>query len=154
METKNESRLERIYEAVLQFRDVRAVGLLLFLVVVLLISWSGVKVIDTNYNLQRQISQMQQQNQVQQLTNNNLKLQNQYYESQQYLDISARQNFGLAMPGETVINVPTAVAMAHTVDLPDQEQTEVTKTKSKQPAYQRNFQAWMDFLLHRNGSQH
>lgn len=153
METKNESRLERIYEAVLQFRDVRAAGLLLFLVVVLLISWSGVKVIDTNYNLQRQISQMQQQNQVQQLTNNNLKLQNQYFGSQQYLDISARQNFGLASPGEVVINVPTAIAMAHTVDLPDQEQTEVTKTKSKQPAYQRNFQAWMDFLLHRKNTQ-
>lgn len=153
METKNESRLGRIYEAILQFRDVRAAGLLLFLVVVLLISWSGVKVIDTNYNLQRQISQIQQQNQVQQLTNNNLKLQNQYYESQQYLDISARQNFGLALPGEVVINVPTSVAVAHTVDLPDQEQTEVTKTKSKQPAYQRNFQAWMDFLLHRQNTQ-
>jgi cell division protein FtsB len=153
METKIPSRLEKTYDAILQFRDVRAAGLLFFVVIVLLISWSGVKVIDTNYNLQKQISQMKQQNQVQELGNTNLKLQNDYYQSQQYLDIQARQNFGLAAPGETVINVPSSVAMAHTVALPDQDQVEASKTKAKQPAYQRNFQAWMDFLLHRQNAQ-
>ena len=153
METQTPSRLEKIYDAILQFRDVRAVGLLLFVAIVLLISWSGVKVIDTNYNLQKQISGIKQQHQVQQLTNTNIKLQNDYYQSQQYLDIQARQNFGLASPGETVINVPTSVAMAHTITLPNEEQIEVSKTKAKQPAYQRHFQAWMDFLLHRQNSQ-
>jgi cell division protein FtsB len=149
METKTATKLEKIYDYVLQFRDVRAVGLLFFLVIVLLISWSGVKVIDTNYRLQKQISGYQQQNQVQQLANTNVKLENQYFQTNQYLDISARQNFGLAAPGETVLNVSTAVALAHTVDLQDIEQVQATKTKAKQPAYQRNFQAWINFLLHR-----
>jgi len=153
METKNKSKLEKAYEYVLQFRDVRAAGLLLFLIVVLLISWSGIKVIDTNYTLQKEISRLEQETQVADLGNRNIKLENQYYETDQYLEISARQNFGLAAPGETVINVPEQVALAHTVELADEEQVEAVKTKAKQPAYQRNFQAWVNFLLHRQTTQ-
>jgi cell division protein FtsB len=149
METKTPSRLEKIYDYILQFRDVRAVGLLLFLVVVLLISWSGVKVIDTNYRLQKQISEYEQHNELQKLTNTNIKLQNDYYQTNQYLDISARQNFGLAAPGETLINISPNVALAHTVDLQDTEEVQAQKTKEKQPTYQRNFQSWIDFLFHR-----
>ena len=150
MENKNKQTLEKAYDYVLQFRDVRAVGLMLFVVVVLLISWSGVKVIDTNYDLQKQIAQLEQETQVQTLENTNIKLQNDYFNTSQYLEISARQNFGLAAPGETVVNIPQNVALAHTVELPDIDQSETRKTKAKQPAYQHNFQAWMNFLLHRS----
>lgn len=153
MEIKNKQTLEKISDYILQFRDVRAVGLLLFLVVVLLISWSGVKVIETNYSLQRDISRLEQETQVQLLTNTNLKLQNEYFETNQYLELAARQDFGLAAPGETVLNIPKDVALAHTVDLPNSEQQEVKKTQAKQPAYQRNFQAWINFLLHRQADQ-
>lgn len=130
-------------------RDMRVVGLIVFVVIVLLISWSGVKVIDSNYRLQRQISGLEQQNEIQKLMNRNQKLENAYYESRQYMDISARQNFGLASPGEIVLTVPKQVALKHTVDLPNIEQQETAKARSQQPAYQRNFQAWMNFLLHR-----
>ena len=153
METKTPSRLDTVYNYLAQFRDVRAVGLLFFMVIVLLISWSGVKVIDTNYGLQKQIAEIEQQNQVQQLANTNLKLQNDYYQTNEYLELSARKNFGLAASGETVLNVPRSAALAHTVDIPNTEKVTVAKTKSKQPAYQRNFQAWMDFLLHRQAPQ-
>ncbi|HET7640937.1 MAG TPA: septum formation initiator family protein [Ktedonobacteraceae bacterium] len=132
-----------------QLRDVRTVGLYAFLVVVLLLSWSGAKVIDTNYGLQRQIANLEQQNTVAELGNQNLKLQNDYYNTPQYLELTARANFGLAAPGETVLVVPKATAIAHTVQLPDAERQQATKTKGKQPAYQRNFQAWMNFFLHR-----
>jgi cell division protein FtsB len=153
MEIKNKPQLEKIYDYVLQFRDVRAAGLLLFLVIVLLISWSGIKVIDTNYRLQKQISQLDQQVQVANLGNTNVKLQNDYFQTDQYLEIAARQNFGLAKAGETVLNVPQNVALAHTVNLPDPDQVEAKKTQAKQPAYQRNFQAWINFLLHRQTVQ-
>ena len=134
-----------------QLKDVRIVGMLLFVVIVLLVSWSGVKAIDTNYRLQRQISQLQQQNAVQQLTNDNLKLQNDYYNTPQYLELAARQDFGLAAAGETVLIVPHSVALAHTVALPQDTtpQTAAAAKKAKQPVYQRNFNAWMDFFMHR-----
>lgn len=153
MEIKNKSPFEKAYDFALQFRDVRAVGLVLFLVIVLLVSWSGIKVIDTNYRLQKDISRLEQQNQVSRLTNTNLKLQNEYYQTDQYLETAARQDFGMAAPGETMLNIPADVALAHTTDLPDTEQEQVRKTEAKRPAYQRNFQAWMNFLLNRQTPQ-
>jgi cell division protein FtsB len=135
-------------EHVSQLRDIRVVGLLLFLFVVLMVSWSGVKVINTNYELQRQIAQLEQENELQRLANENLKLQNRYFDTPQYLELAARESFGLAAPGETVFIVPRAVALKYTVDLPHEVQKQAAE--DKRPAYQRNFQAWMDFFFHRN----
>lgn len=132
-----------------QLQDVRVIGLITFVVIVVLIAWSGANAIDTNYGLQRQISQLEQQNQVRELTNTNLKLQNEYLNTNQYLELSARQNFGLAMPGETELIVPVDVAMAHTINVANSEQQASAQTAAKQPAYQRNFQAWINFFLHR-----
>ena len=143
---------KKMYEYAGDLRDVRVAGTVVFLVVVLLISWSGIKVIDTNYSLQKQITSLQQQDQLQTLEDNNLKLQNQYFNSDQYLDITARQEFGLAAPGEKVLVVPDNVALAHTTDVPSLEQEAKTTTVNHQPAYQRNFQAWMNFFLHRQSS--
>jgi cell division protein FtsB len=132
-----------------QFRDVRVVGLVIFLVVVLMVSWSGSKVIQRNYELQKQISELRQENAVQQLADNNLTLENQYYNSEQYLELKARQDFGLGAKGETELVVPKEVAMAYVtpVSAPKQSLSPVIQ----QPVYQRNFQAWVDFFLHRQG---
>jgi cell division protein FtsB len=135
-----------------QLRDLRVVGLLLFLVIVVLVSWSGVKTIETNYNLQKKIARLKQENTVKKLANDNLKLENDYFDTTQYLELAARQNFGLAAPGETVLNVSHATAMAQTANLPKLEAVGEAKAATKQSAYQRNFQAWMDFLLHRRQS--
>ncbi len=129
-----------------RLRDVRFAGQVLFVVVVLLVSWSGVKAIDANYLLQQQIATLDKQNEVQQLENINLQLQNEYYTSDQYLELSARQNFGLGAPGETELVVPKSVALSYTVTEP-QEPT--PKAQGEPSAYQRNFQAWVNFFLHR-----
>ena len=139
---------KKVVAGAAQLRDLRTIGVLFFLVILLLISWSGVKAIDTNYGLQKQIARLQQQNDLQKLTNTNLKLQNDYYNTPQYLELAARQDFGLAAKGETVLIVPRNVALAHTVTLP-QDNPVAAKPKAKIPAYQRNFQAWINFLLHR-----
>jgi cell division protein FtsB len=133
-----------------RLNDVRFVGQMLFLVIVLLVSWSGVKVIQTNYGLQKQISVLKQQSELQKLQNENLALQNQYYNSNQYLELSARQNFGLAAPGEKEIIVPQQVALAYTVNLPSS--TNANIAKSKPPVYQSNFESWVNFFLHRPNS--
>ena len=130
--------------------DIRFAGQVIFVVIVLLISWSGVKSIQTNYGLQKQISALKQQNALQKLQNDNLALQNQYFNSNQYLELSARQSFGLAASGETEVVVPASVALAYTVNLPSAPKPDAAK--AKQPAYQRNFQSWVDFFLHRQGS--
>ncbi|HVU59355.1 MAG TPA: septum formation initiator family protein [Candidatus Saccharimonadales bacterium] len=131
---------------VLRLGDVRFAGQIVFVIIVLLVSWSGIKAIDANYSLQKQITALQQQNTVQELENNNLKLQNEYYDSDQYLELSARQNFGLAAPGETELLVPKSVAMSYTVPEPKQAAPAAAATT---PAYLRNLQAWLNFFLHR-----
>ncbi len=131
-------------------RDIRVVGLLAFGIVVLLVSWSGVKAIDTNYQLQKEIAAIQQQNDVQELRNKNLKLENQYYETDQYLELSARQNFGLAHPGESELIVPRDVALAYTTPLDEASAT--TTAADAPPFWQQNFQAWVNFFLHRQDS--
>ncbi len=153
MQQKIKQYIEKIDTYTDQLHDIRVIGLLSFAAIVLLISWSGVRAIDANYVLQKQISKLEQQNQVDQLANNNLKLQNQYFNTSQYLELSARQNFGLALPGEKEILVPTSVALAHTTELADSEKVQSDSTRARQPAYQRNFQAWMNFFLHRESLQ-
>ncbi len=134
----------------LSLRDIRNVGMLVFVVIVLLISWSGIKTIQTNYGLQKQIASLHQENQVQNLKNTNLQLQNQYYNTNQYLEVTARENFGLGLPGETELLIPKNVALAHTVAQPNT--TKVVAGIPTQAFWQRNFEAWMDFFLHRGST--
>ena len=142
--------IETVRVYVLSLRDVRNVGLLVFVIIVLLISWSGVKSIQTNYGLQQEIARLSQQNDVHKLQNTNLELQNEYYNTPQYLEIAARQNLGLVSPGETVLLISNETALAHTVEQPN-EAVETSKVP-KQPFWQRNFQRWIDFFLHRDAA--
>lgn len=144
---------EKIEEYADQLHDVRVIGMLSFVVIVLLVSWSGARAIDTNYALQKQISRLEQQNRVAELANNNIKLENQYFKTDQYLELAARQTFGLAKSGEKELIVPASIALQHTVELPNSEQVQTASTQAKQPTYQRNFQAWMNFFLHRPNVQ-
>lgn len=141
---------DKIYQYILSLRDVRKVGMLVFLALVFLVSWSGARAIQTNYGLQRQVYELQKRNDVQRLENANLSFTNDYYNTSQYLEVTARQTLGLAAPGETVLLVPKDVALAHTVDVP------ATKTAAEienaKPFWQRNFNAWMDFFLNRSAS--
>ncbi|MBI1857200.1 septum formation initiator family protein [Candidatus Saccharibacteria bacterium] len=132
-----------------QIRDVRFLGFMVFGVLVLLVSWSSVGIIQTNYDLQKQISKLEQQNTIQELENNNLKLRNEYYNTDQYLELATRRQFGKAVPGEKLVLVPRGVALAHTIDLPDPNKKIVDKPKPKKPLYQKNFEAWMNFFMHR-----
>lgn len=136
-----------------QFQDTRALALVLFGVVAVIVTWSGIKAVQTNYALQKQISRLQQENQVHELESNNLKLKNQYLETDQFLELSARRQFGKAAPGEKLILVPKRVALSRTVDLPDPKPVEEQQSVVAKPTYQKNFQAWIDFFLHRQNTE-
>lgn len=140
--------LKRSLAYLKQLRDVRVLGLHVFVVIALLVTWSGVGVIQTNYELQKRIARLEQENELQELENETLKLRNEYYETDQYLELTARRQFGLAAKGETLLLVPEEVALAHTVDLPAKAEEDSGPTPAK-PTYQRNFEAWMEFLFRR-----
>lgn len=131
-----------------QFQDVRVIGLVLFGVLALLVSWSTISAIQTNYELQKQISDIQQENKVRELENNNQKLTNEYYNTNQFLELAARRQFGKANPGEKLLLVPKNVALSKTTETPGSA-VEADEKPAHKSTFQQNFQAWMKFFLHR-----
>ncbi|HEY1645570.1 MAG TPA: septum formation initiator family protein [Candidatus Saccharimonadales bacterium] len=150
MDLKIKNYQKRLAKQLTRFGDIRFTGQLIFLAIVLLIFWSGVRAVQSNYNLQQQTAELKQQNQVAQLENSTIALQNKYYNSNQYLQLSARQNFGLAAPGETELIVPQSVALSYTQNVPDLSQSTSTSTTTKT---QSNYKTWVDFFLHRYSSR-
>ena len=132
-----------------QITDPRNIGLYIFAVIVLAITWSGIKAVQTNYELQKKISILKQQNAVLKLQNENSVLQNQYYQTDQYLGLAARQSLGLAAPGEKVLLIPKDVALKYidsTLSSPPQTADKSNDSRSK---YAKNFEDWRNFLLGR-----
>ncbi len=129
-------------------QDVRVLGLVVFAILALLVSWSTISAIQTNYELQKQISELEQENSVIQLGNTNQELRNRYYQTDAFLELAARRQFGKAAPGEKLVIVPKAVALSYTVDTP--AETEQQEAPAQNSSAQRNFQAWMNFFMNRN----
>lgn len=130
--------------------DPRVLGLLVFGVIVILVTLSGLKVLQTNFELEKKITQLKQREAVQALENENLKLKNKYLESDHYLELTARRQFSKGAPGEKLYLVPRSTALARTTEPPQpavQSSQTQQKPKSKQ---QQNLDDWLNFLLNRN----
>jgi len=151
MPEKLQDYQEKAMQFIMQFSDVRKLGTLVFVVIALLITWSGVKVITTNYALQKDIAIMEQQNEVRRLQNRNLELENKFYETDEYLELEARRHFGKALPGEAVWVVPRDVALRY-VSEPTREAANDETITQRPSGARANFNAWLDFLLHRRST--
>lgn len=150
MKERSQQILAKIIAYIKELHDIRVLGVHIFVIVALLVTWSGVGVIQSNYQLQKKISELRQELELQKLENDTLRLRTQYYNTDQYLELTARRQFGLGAPGETLILVPESVALAHSLDLPDDQKT-AENHKPEKPTYQQNFEAWMRFLFRRSG---
>ena len=134
----------------IQLTDPRNIGLFIFVLIVLAIAWSGAKTVQNNYDLQKKISALNQQNAVLDLQNANTDLQNKYYQTDQYLELAARQNLGLAAPGEQVLIVPKNIAMKY-VDpsLGPKTEDNTQASNDHRSRFAKNLEDWRDFLLGR-----
>ena len=133
-----------------QLRDVRVIGLIIFGIISLLVTWNTLGAIQTNFELQKQIARLDEQNKVHELENTNLKLKNEYLNTDHYLELTARKHFGKGAPGEKVLLVPKQVALSKTVDIkPEDEDRTDPANRPAKPIYQRNFETWMDFFFQR-----
>lgn len=132
--------------------DLRVLGQVVFVVIVLLMSWSCIKSIQANYDLQKHISRIEQENVVKQLENENLDLSNKYLQTDEYLELAARKAFGKAAPGETVVLVPKKVALANTVDVAKPvRQINKAQIQASKSFFEQNFEAWLNFFRHQSG---
>jgi cell division protein FtsB len=130
--------------------DIRNVAMYLFVLIVLAIAWSSTKTIQNNYDLQKQISTLKEENEVLKLTNQNIELETSYLNTDQYLELAARQNLGLSASGEKVLTVPKKVALSY-VDptLSTQIKDGPNSSIDNRSKYVKNLETWRDFLLGR-----
>ena len=145
MLTKIKTIVKKIIQELKVFQDVRAIGLVGFGVVAILVTWSGVKVAQDNYELGKKISVARQKNDIAQLENQNLKLKNTYYETNQFLELSARRQFGRALPSEKLYIVPEEVALKKTVEMPISI-AKVQDSEPNRPKFLQNIDKWINFL--------
>lgn len=134
-------------EFIKSLSDLRVVGQVFFAVIVLLISWSGVKAIQANYELQKKIVRLEQEVEISKLENDNLKLGNKYLETDEFLELAARRQFGKAAPGETLYIVPKKVALAYVTQPPADS---AQQASNKKPQYQQNLEAWSSFFFRKS----
>lgn len=85
-----------------------------------------------NYELQREISAVEESNKLLEQSNLELQYQIAYFETELYQDKAARAKLGLQAPGESVII------------LPKEEATKKVEEKAKPK--RSNFAQWIDFL--------
>ena len=122
-------------------------NLLPLLVVGLALSWvwSTVGVMQRNFQFQRQVDEMRQQNALTEIENKTLEYRIAYYKTPEFAELAARENLNKAAPGEKVLVVPPS---------PHENEGVTNLTSATAPAapVQSNFQQWMFFLFgqHRN----
>lgn len=109
----------------------------LAVVIVAVIIWvvSTIQVLNNNYTLQRQVDNANLDNQVMELENENLRLEQMYYQTDEYLELSARSLLGRAQPGE------------HLVILPRVEHSDDESTDGQAVVEKSNLDQWLDFLF-------
>jgi cell division protein FtsL len=99
--------------------------------------WATIIALNRNYDLERQVAQGRLENEVQEIENENLKLQQVYYGTNEYLELSAREKLNKALPGENLVILPKTAG-------PEKVATGV----AARPVDDRsNFEKWLDFLL-------
>lgn len=146
-------KIKRLVPAplLLQLRDVRVLVFLVFGVLVVMATWSGIRVIETNYRLERQIARLQQEITVAELENSNVQLRNEYLNTDEYLELQARKQYSKGLPGETLVLIPKEVALEYVSsdDSVESDRAATVQAIQSKPWYQQNLEAWRDFLLGR-----
>lgn len=112
--------------------------LLLALLITMSWVWGTVQAIQQNFVLQQQVDGIGQQIAFQELENKTLQFENQYYNSNEYLELSARSHLNKSSAGEKLLILPQ-----NTVSDKSPAQLPITTPISKRT----NFQQWLYFLF-------
>lgn len=117
----------------------------LALLIALSWSWGTVTTLQRNFSLQQQVDTLDQEVEVSSLQNGNLKFQQNYLRSNEYLELSARELLGKAAPGEKAVILPDSSDVKDTAG-----QAKNPLTPIERPG---NFSQWMQFFFGAKNSQ-
>jgi Na+-transporting NADH:ubiquinone oxidoreductase subunit NqrC len=103
--------------------------------------WGSLGVMERNYTLQKKLDDQSRQLIVAQLATENAKLEQRYYQTDEYKELAVRERLGLVTPGESVLILPENSEVAKKAD----ETTQATSTVQTVP--ESNFTQWINFLF-------
>jgi len=103
--------------------------------------WGSLGVMQRNYSLQKELDDKSRQLIVAQLDTENAKLEQRYYQTDEYKELAVRERLGLVTPGESVLILPPNSEAAKNAD------KAVATTSSTQTVPVSNFGQWMNFLF-------
>ncbi|HEX6462157.1 MAG TPA: hypothetical protein VFZ58_02680 [Candidatus Saccharimonadales bacterium] len=115
-----------------------AVGIAVVAVVVWLVA-NSVVAIQMNFQRQVELDSLKQEVALLQLENETAEFQNQYYKTNEYLDLQARKLLGKALPGEKMVVLPLATTVA---PLPAEQPVYRTAMQDRS-----NIEQWFYFLF-------
>ncbi|HET7630600.1 MAG TPA: septum formation initiator family protein [Candidatus Saccharimonadales bacterium] len=98
-------------------------------------AWGTVNTLQKNFSLQRELDNLTQENANLKLRNRTLAYRQDYFKSNEYLELAARSLLGKAQPGEKV------------VILPQSEVKTAPPTNTEPNQRPTNFSQWMMFLF-------
>ncbi len=101
-------------------------------------TWGAISSMTRNWALEEKLKSRQLEAAKLELEVQTLKLEKQYFETEEYQELMARAKLGKKLAGETVVILP--------------ENSEAAKTKyiqkdNEQSEYRSNFSQWLDFLF-------
>jgi len=99
--------------------------------------WGSLGMMQRNYALQKELDYKTRELALTELQRDNLALQKNYYETDEYLELAARESLALVQPGERVLILP-------------ESETEATPTNEPSfvPAVEpSNLEQWVNFLF-------
>ena len=129
--------ISSLFERYRHLATIQNAGLLLALIVAVSWVWGAVVTLQKNYQHQQQVDANTQRIEILKLQNQNLLFQQAYYKSDEFLELSARQKLGLAMPGERLVILPSSDGIVDQTKAASQTVVEETD----------NFSRWLIFFF-------
>lgn len=146
-----QDKIKNIPELIKRYKldDVRNLGLIVFCGVAIAVTWSGAQAVQLNYNLQKRIAKIEEENKILGLENATEKLRNEYYKTIQFQDLEARRVLGKAAPSEKIYVVTKDAALSYVKTPEPVEEQPETETPVNKSKMQQNFEDWLDFFFNR-----
>lgn len=110
-----------------------------FLLIIFWIMFATLRTINSNRNLQAKVDDVQDSITTLELTNDNLRFKNDFYESEDYKDLALRTELNKILPGESVLIVSKTDEKYAPITTEDEV---LTRQQERS-----NFQLWIDFLF-------
>ncbi len=115
-------------------------NVLLFIAIALCLGWTygAISAMTRNWQLSRTFIEKQYEAKILELEIENLGLENSYYSSEEYQDLSARKKLNKKLPGETLVYLPN-----NSEEAQQKHQSETALPKPEK----NNLSEWMAFLF-------